>query len=221
MTDIVLKNQLLGYHFTNASKQDKQIFIVFQISSTEGYIFNIVFPKCAISYIFLFRNPDDDNKVYLAGKAADNLTDAMDQPFFNDRIPLEIIVTLDLTQKSINFVTADLQDQTFSNPLFDPNCIPTPAENHFEAVVRQAVIDKNASAKYQIFGVDRIITAPLTFALLDQIRALGVSSVKVTITRNGVAEASTTDEPFSMAAGLENELSFNSEGIDFITIEFS
>lgn len=181
MSEVILKNRILGYHYTNASKQDKQLFLLLSISETESYLFNIVFPKCRISYVFLFNNPDDENKVYLSGKAANTLKDAMDQQFFESRIPLMMVGVVDPSEKSINFMTEDSQDVNFDSLLFNSDCTPTKDEIIFEATIRQAVLDGNASTKYKLFGVDGPIASDLLQKIIDELIALGNQSVFVVI----------------------------------------
>jgi hypothetical protein len=55
-----------------------------QTSSAEAYKQNFIFPKCKISYVFLFRD-SETQEVFFSAKAANTLTDAMNQPFFNNR----------------------------------------------------------------------------------------------------------------------------------------
>ena len=158
MSEIVLKERLTGYYYINASKADKQVFVYFQFSETESYIFNFIFPKCRVSYVFFFENPDDNNQLYVSTKSALNLADAMDQPNFSLRKPMIVILVGDQERKSINFITNDASDQTFSSDLFDGNCKPTTTEIHVEAVVRQAILDGNASVDFTLW----IIDGPLT-----------------------------------------------------------
>ena len=154
MSEIILKERLTGYYYINASKADKQVFVHFQFSETESYIFNFIFPKCRVSYVFFFENPADDNKLYLSAKAALNLDDAMNQPNFELRKPMIAILIGDQERKSINFITEDASDQTNSSDLFNSSCEPTQFEKHVEAVVRQAVLDGNAGVDFTLWIVD-------------------------------------------------------------------
>lgn len=154
MSEIILKERLNGYYYINASKEDKQVFVFFQFNETESYIFNFIFPKCGVSYVFFFENPDDNNQLYISTKAALNLADAMDQPNFSLRKPMIAILVGDQTRKSINFITNDASDQTLSNDLFNSSCKTTEFEKHAELVVRQAILDRNAGTNLTLWIVD-------------------------------------------------------------------
>jgi hypothetical protein len=153
MSEIILKPNILGYYYINASKTDKQMALYFQMSETEAYFFNIVFPKCRVSYIFLFRNPVD-NLMYLSTKAAKNLTDAMDQTNFAIRRPILAIIVGDPERKTINFITNDASDQNNSLDLFDPSCRDTEFGRYVQSVVRQGVLDGNAGTDLTLWLID-------------------------------------------------------------------
>lgn len=148
-------NRISGFYFLNASKNDKQMTLYYQLNETEAYANNIVFPKCRISYVFFFRNPDDDNKIYLSGKAANTLTQAMDQPFYSSKVAFRIIALgNNSAQAPINFMSNNATDQYIDYPYFEPECVPTNEENSAERIVRQAFIDGNASTEYVYFTVN-------------------------------------------------------------------
>jgi hypothetical protein len=91
-----------------------------QTSSAEAYKQNFIFPKCKISYVFLFRD-SETQEVFFSAKAANTLTDAMNQPFFNNRELLQVIAIGDPTKETINFLTIDSNDRQFNSPLFEPD----------------------------------------------------------------------------------------------------
>jgi hypothetical protein len=153
MSEIVVKPNILGYYYINASKTDKQMALYFQMSETEAYLFNIVFPKCRVSYLFFFRNPSD-NITYLSMKAAKNLTDAMDQTNFSIRRPILGIIVGDPESKTINFITNDASDQNTSLDLFDPSCRDTEFGRYVQSVVRQGVLDGNAGTDLTWWFID-------------------------------------------------------------------
>lgn len=155
MTDnMILKDKINGYHYTNASKSDKTVLLAFQLTETEAYYFNITFPKCRITYVFLFYDQTNGNKLSISGKSATNLVDAMDQPNFASRIPMKIITILDPTRQTINFGTLDDEDKLFTSELFDSNSKLTQAGKGYQQTVRQAVIAGRASTTMDMFSVD-------------------------------------------------------------------
>lgn len=170
---VVLKDRLTGYYYINASKADKQVYVYFQFTETEAYFYSFVFPKCNVSYVFFFRDPETQ-ELFISTKAANNLEDAMDQPNFSLREPMILIVINDVTKKSINFGSVDETDQTFDSVLFDPNCTPTEAERIAELAVRQSVLDGNAGTNFNIWLVDDLaveLQNPTIQALIKELIA--------------------------------------------------
>lgn len=159
---IVLKNRIKGYYYINASKDDKQVFVYFQFSQTEAYIYNFIFPKCRVSYVFFFINEEDNNQLYISYKAATSVAEAMNQPNFSIREPMQVVVIEDVTKKTINFISVDQTDKTFTDPLFDPNCAPTEAEKVAELAVRQSVIEGNAGTNLNVWFVDGLMAGTMS-----------------------------------------------------------
>lgn len=154
MSNITLNAQISGYYYINASKNDKQVFVYFRLGDTESYILNFLFPKNKISYVFFYRNPDDNNNLWISTKAADNLNLAMEQPKFEEREKIQLVVVADPEKKSINFITEDGHDKLFSSNLFDKNDKVTSYENSLEVTVRSSIVEGNAGTKFTGWLVD-------------------------------------------------------------------
>ena len=151
---IVLKDRIYGFHYTNMSKSDKTVTVAFQLTEDSAYYFNITFPKCYISYVFLFYDTNNNNQLTLSGKAAKNLADAMNQSNFADRIALKVISVFDKEQKSINFFKLDTDDQNFTADLFNLDCTLTSTANVYKNLVRTNLIDNQGGVNYNWFAVD-------------------------------------------------------------------
>jgi hypothetical protein len=177
---LILKNRIYGYTYINDSKADKQIYLYFQFSETDAYVYNFIFPKCKVSYIFFYK--DMQNKLFVSYKTGISLTDAMDQPNFSIREPMQIIVTIDLTKKSINFITDDKADQVFNSPLFNSDCTPTDAEKTSELAVRQSVLDRNAETDFNLWLIDTDMAGPVDGQTTMAIIESGVSILVITVT---------------------------------------
>lgn len=154
-----MSNKILGYYYFNTTQTAKTLPLLFQISETESYGMIVTFPGCAISYVFLFVN-QNDNQVYISGKSANTLKEAMNQTHFADRIQLQSLIIRDIKRSSINFISIDHIDQNINDNYFDPACVLTSAAVHAEEKVRQGVNDGNASIDYTYWngGDDKPIT---------------------------------------------------------------
>lgn len=154
MPNISLKNQILGYYYINATKNNKRVYVYFRFSDSESYILNFVFPKNKISYVFFYKNPDDNNNLWVSTKAGDNLHLAMDQPNISLREKIQLVIIADPEKKSINFITKDTHDNLFSAKLFDQNDKVTVYENIMETTIRDSIINGNAGTRLTGWFVD-------------------------------------------------------------------
>lgn len=142
---------LTGYHFTNASKNDKNIVLIFNLLDGTSRSFNVTFPKCAITYVFLFN---ESSTIKFAMKSANNFQDAMNHPNFSQRITFSTLTVNDTEKKTINFLTQDSTDQTFNQSLFNINCTPTDVLKLFIENVRQSVVNGNAGTIFTWWDTD-------------------------------------------------------------------
>jgi hypothetical protein len=116
--------------------------------------------------------------MYISTKAALSLADAMDQPNFNLRRPMRIILVGDQERRSINFITVDTENQNFTAPLFDNTCNKTDVERAVETTVRSAVLTGDAGADLTLWVVD----GPMAGKWTLRIQCSGGTSSLVTIT---------------------------------------
>jgi hypothetical protein len=152
MSDITLKNQISGYYYINSSNNDKQVYVYFRVND-ESYILNFIFPKHKVTYCFFYKNSNDD-KLWISTKAGNSLSEAMDQKNFSIREKIQLVIIADLEKKSINFLTKEDKDKSFSTFLFDNNEKTTPKENDIEVSIRRSILNGNAGSKLTGWIVD-------------------------------------------------------------------
>jgi hypothetical protein len=142
-----MPDKILGYFYVNATSKDKLMYVYFQFSDEIAYIFKFLMPKCKVSYIFFYYNPDDDNKLYFDFNSAKNPAEAMDQthPFFGSRVQIQSIGIVDLEQKSINSATLDSMDKDSTFDFFDTNCKQLTAGKNFANNMKANMLSGGAS----------------------------------------------------------------------------
>jgi hypothetical protein len=165
MSNLNLKEKIYGYYYVNASKVDKEIFLLVRFSDTEAYVQSFIFPKCKISYVSWYHDSNDNDEFKFIAQAGSDLATQIDAVITymlanggvgpEPRRPASIVLVGDTEKKSINFITEDEQDKTYSDVLFAGiPCKSTPAEDVLEEIVRQAVLDGNAGTNYDAWSVD-------------------------------------------------------------------
>jgi hypothetical protein len=141
-----MTNQIMGYIYINASKDDKKIYLYIQFDDINKYIIPFIFPKYAASYIFFYRDFKNSNNLWVSGKSGNTLSDAMNQNNMLLREKIKIIIIGDQKKSTINFMSDDSNDKSFELPLFDENKF-TENQKNIEKIIRTSISTSNAGSK--------------------------------------------------------------------------